>query len=226
MTPDPKISSFLKSYPEVPSHLVDKICTYYKILVEWNPKINLTRNDRGERFFIENVLDPILSAKVYEGYRKKEGLKPAKTLIDLGCGGGFVGIFWTLLQPELDCAILFDANRKKINFCKQVIRELGLKNIEAIQGRAEKFLIKGTVEEGFDVVVSRATWSFSDFVKIAKKYLAPFGEIVSFQGPSFQTDDPHFKILTYNIPFLEQPRRIVIGKEKDISNDSMRYKYE
>lgn len=209
MTLDPKISHFLKNYPEVPSPLVEKISVYYKILTEWNPKINLTRNDRGERFFIENVLDPILSAKVYEEYRKKEGLKPAKTLIDLGCGGGFVGIFWSLLQPELDRSVLLDANRKKINFCKQVIRELGLKNIEAVQGRAEK-----VSDISFDIVVSRATWNFSDFVKIAKRYLAPFGgETISFQGPSFQTDDPHFKMLTYNIPFLEQPRHIVIGKK-------------
>lgn len=223
MTLNPKISSFLKSYPEVSSHLVDKICTYYTILTEWNSKINLTRNDRGERFFIENVLDPILSVKVYEGYRKQEGLKPAKTLIDLGCGGGFVGIFWSLILSGLDHSVLLDSNRKKINFCKQVIRKLGLKNVEAIQGRAENIycsLIRppmGDVFHGFDVVVSRATWDFPEFANIAKKYLAPFGgEIVSFQGPSFQTDDPHFKILTYNIPFLEQPRRIVIGKKDDL----------
>jgi len=205
MTPDPKISSFLKNYPEVPSPLVDKICTYYKILTEWNSKINLTRNDRGDRFFIENVLDPILSAKAYQEYREKEGLGPAKTLIDLGCGGGFVGIFWTLLQPKLNRSVLLDSNRKKINFCKQVIRELRLKNVEVIQDRAENF------SQGFDIVVSRATWRFSEFFKIAEGYLTASGEMISFQGPSFQTDNPHLKILPYKIPFLEQSRYLAIG---------------
>lgn len=173
--------------------LLAQIDVIQKTLALWNKKINISKNDTGDRFLCENVLDPIVSCqnhlKFGENYLTKyQNEQKTLHLIDLGCGGGFVGIFWTIwlsnIYPTLSIkTTLFDAQRKRINFCAELVRQLKLGDkISCVQGRAEEppagFL------QAFDLVVSRATWDFATFVKMAMPFAKESGRLISFEGPS------------------------------------------
>lgn len=140
---------------------------YFVLAQKWGQHINFTRNLETPRFVNENILDPVLAFFAIQSLLPIDYGKQ-QTLVDLGTGGGFVGIIWHLLWQ--DChTYLIDGDRKKINFCKTIIQELGLKNIQAVQCRAENLAEYGIVN--FSHIVSRATWQWQEMKKICLPYL-------------------------------------------------------
>lgn len=196
---------------------------YYAVLINWNQGINLTKNEEQQQFIIENLLDPVLACKNYVNKMtdKDDALSRGAKIIDLGCGGGFVGLFW-YLYLTLGCLlaprrlVLVDSNRKKISFCKEVIRQLGLsESVGAVQMRAENLELNDSFPSGngtlcsqsellcnqFDIVLSRATWSFEGFVSHALPFAKSGGCLVSFEGPSGVSamKESGAKILEYKV---------------------------
>ncbi len=133
---------------------------YYDLTLRWSEKINITANVGEYSYIVENILDPVLA---YYALKSVEGMPWEGGVHDLGCGGGYVGLTWAMLDPTLKCTLV-DSDRKKINFCKQAIRDLGLQGrVQAYQSRVEEIKpIEG-------VVTSRATWGgegFFDHLKL------------------------------------------------------------
>lgn len=118
---------------------------------DWNSKINVISRKDIDELYVRHVLHSLGIAKV-------QGFRDGSTILDVGTGGGFPGIPLAILYPEVEF-LLIDAIAKKIKVVQQVCEALELKNVTAVQQRAEK--VKGE----FDFVVSRAVTSMPDFVK-------------------------------------------------------------
>jgi 16S rRNA (guanine527-N7)-methyltransferase len=80
--------------------------------------------------------------------------------IDVGTGPGLPGIPLAIMNPDKSF-VLLDSLGKRIRFIKQVLHELGIANVVAVQSRVEEF----DPEDGFDAVLSRAFASMSDMVE-------------------------------------------------------------
>ena len=183
----------INELPAPDSKLINYILTIQTTLQLWNSKINISKNDSGDRFLIENTLDPIKACQKYMDFDEaylKNGLEECKTLnlIDLGCGGGFVGIFWTIwilkhYPTMMIKTTLFDSLRKRISFCAELVRGLGLGGrIHCVHGRAEA--PPNDLVGSFDIVLSRATWAFDKFLDLAAPFSKIDGRLISFEGPS------------------------------------------
>ncbi|MEK6264550.1 MAG: 16S rRNA (guanine(527)-N(7))-methyltransferase RsmG, partial [Clostridium sp.] len=94
---------------------------YKDLIKEWNEKINLTAIKEDEDIVKKHFID---SMKVF----KFDGLKDAKSVIDIGTGGGFPGIPMKIMKPEINI-VLLDSLNKRIKFLNEVIKDLQLKNI-------------------------------------------------------------------------------------------------
>jgi 16S rRNA (guanine527-N7)-methyltransferase len=113
----------------VPPDLLQQLSSYLDLLVKWNARTNLTavrnpedmvRRHFGESLFAGRFLgDPL-----------------PDTLLDLGSGAGFPGIPIALLHPSI-AVTLAESQNKKATFLREVVRTLGLKNIQVWDGRAE-----------------------------------------------------------------------------------------
>ena len=114
-------------------------------------------------------------------------LGEAKTLIDLGTGAGLPGILIKIARPDIEVTLL-DATRKKISFCEEVIRGLGLKGIRAVWGRAEDQELVNSLGT-FDVAVSRATWKLSEFLEIARPYLSRGSRCMAMKGARWKDEE-------------------------------------
>ncbi len=182
-------------------------------LLTWNRKINLTAITNPRDIAIKHFVDSLAPAGcIPDGAR----------LLDIGSGAGFPGIPLKMLKPSI-AVLLIDAVRKKINFLKQVLRILGLENIEARQIRTEN-LLKGTGQAAsFDVIISRALSDLPPFVKSALPLLAKQGTIIAMKGKvdekeldAVRADAPEdqysLEVERYKLPSIRAPRSIVILK--------------
>lgn len=185
---------------------------YAQILQQWNKKINLTAITDPKEIAVKHFLDSVAPSAC---------IPQQGTLLDIGTGGGFPGVPLKILRPQ-QSMVLIDSVRKKINFVKQVLRELHLDNIEAIQSRAEDVMRHHRKTKQFDIIVSRALADVDVLIKLAAPLLKPEGRLVvykgshtvasntekngrQFSGARFDCSD-----VTYRLPFTRHQRTVLI----------------
>lgn len=120
-----------------------------ELYADWNSKINVISRKDMEQFYERHVLHSLGIAKVMS-------FKPGTRVMDVGTGGGFPGIPLAIMFPEAEF-LLVDSIGKKIKVVQEVAAALGLKNVTAIQKRAEE------VDQRFHFIVSRAVTEFPIF---------------------------------------------------------------
>ena len=124
---------------------------YYKLLVSWNEKMNLTAITDREEVYVKHFLDSLSFVKTNpstENFR----------LIDIGTGAGFPGIPLKILYSRAHITLM-DSLAKRVTFLNEVIEELSLNeegSIEAVHSRAEDLAKDKEYREQFDYAVSRA----------------------------------------------------------------------
>ena len=146
MTKEEFVKELEKINISLTENQLNQLDKYYKLLVIWNEKINLTRIIKEEDVYLKHFYDSLTLSKMID-------LNQKLTLCDIGTGAGFPGIVLKIVYPNISVTLV-DALQKRINFLNIVINELNLKNIVAIHSRAEEFV--KTNKNKFDVVTSRA----------------------------------------------------------------------
>lgn len=119
---------------------------FYNLLIIWNEKINLTTITKKEEVYLKHFFDSLTLIKGFDLTKKVK-------VLDVGTGAGFPGIVLKIVFPELEITLL-DALNKRVNYLKEVIKELDLKGIDTKCIRVEDYA-KVTREE-YDLVVGRA----------------------------------------------------------------------
>jgi 16S rRNA (guanine527-N7)-methyltransferase len=153
---------------------------YKELIKEWNEKVNLTAIKEDEEIVKKHFID---SMKVF----KFDKLKDAKSVIDIGTGGGFPGIPMKIMKPEINI-VLLDSLNKRIKFLNEVIKELNLEGIKAIHGRAEDFAQEVEYRGKFDVAVSRAVANLTVLSEFCIPYVKVGGYFVAMKGPAVEEE--------------------------------------
>ena len=141
---------------------------FYKLLIEWNTKMNLTRIIEEKDVYLKHFYDSLTIAKAID-------LTKEKTLCDVGTGAGFPGIVLKIMYPNLKITLI-DSLQKRVNYLNIIIKELELKDIEAIHSRGEDY--KGN----FDVVTSRAVANIEKLVNYTMHLLSKKGIFIAMKG--------------------------------------------
>lgn len=155
----------------VSSDQENQFIRYYEMLLEWNKKINLTAITDFDQVMMKHFTDSAAFSLAFSESDNISGESASGpvSLIDVGTGAGFPGIPIKILYPEIQ-VVLLDSLGKRVQFLKEVIRELGLKDIKAFHGRAEDFGRTSDFREHFDFAVSRAVANLS----VLSEYCIPF----------------------------------------------------
>ncbi|ASO28004.1 16S rRNA (guanine(527)-N(7))-methyltransferase RsmG [Vibrio anguillarum] len=180
---------------------------YVELLNKWNKAYNLTSVRDPMDMLVKHILDSIVVSPHLQGER----------FIDVGTGPGLPGIPLAIMNPDKTFYLL-DSLGKRIRFIKQVLHELGIKNVTTIQSRVEEF----QPEVKFDGVLSRAFASMLDMVEwchhlpketsgrfLALKGQRPDEEIATLPEWCSVTD-----VKALKVPELEGDRHLVILSRK------------
>ena len=144
------VSLILKYFPEITDEQKQQFEKLEQLYTEWNEKINVISRKDMDGLYEKHILHSLGIAKVMPF---ADGTK----VVDVGTGGGFPGIPLAILFPEVSFTLI-DSIGKKIKVVEAVSERLGLKNVTAVHGRAEK------LKEKFHFVVSRAVTQMSEFL--------------------------------------------------------------
>lgn len=144
----------LKYFPDLSEKQVEQFSKLEDLYKEWNEKINVISRKDTDSLYEKHVLHSLGISKVME-------FAPGTKVMDIGTGGGFPGIPLAILFPETQFTLI-DSIGKKITVVNAVAEGIGLENLTAIHGRAEK------VKDKFHFIVSRAVTQMPEFLRWLK----------------------------------------------------------
>lgn len=146
--------------PGVSRETIDRLGSYLSILVEWQARLNLVSRETLDDGWVRHIVD---SAQLSSFLGSDHSLKIA----DLGTGAGFPGMVLAILGCGR--VTLFESNRKKCTFLREVKRRLCV-DVEIFEGRIETYS-----GPSFDVVVSRALASLEKLISFSPYFLKQEG---------------------------------------------------
>jgi 16S rRNA (guanine527-N7)-methyltransferase len=153
---------------------IEQFETYYRELIAWNGKINLTSITDYEEVQTKHFLD---SLTVISAFSSKHRERPPST-IDIGTGAGFPGIPLKIILPDISIMLL-EATTKKTKFLEYLVTKLLLKDVDIVASRAEEIAHDTRYREKFDLVVSRAVASLPALVEFALPFCAIGGLFIA-----------------------------------------------
>jgi 16S rRNA (guanine527-N7)-methyltransferase len=170
---------------------------FYDEFQKWNAKMNLSSLDPGPDFVIKHFIDSLLALPLIP--------QSAKSLLDLGTGGGFPGIPLKIARDNLHVTLV-DSSRKKTSFLRQAVLMLGLSDTRVITGRAEELIRHGTGQGEYDVVISRATFKLSQILELGSHFLNRAGMIIALKGRDLQgeTEETEAVIFKHRLRLAEK----------------------
>lgn len=175
---------------------------YVQLLHKWNSAYNLTSVRDPAEMLIKHVMDSLVIAPHLQG----------EHFIDVGTGPGLPGVLLAIYYPNKQFTLL-DSLGKRIRFLNQVKIQLGLANINPIQGRVELH----QPEKLYDGVISRAFASASDMLQWCRHLPAATGSFYAMKGAAVQEEIaalPDFvkvsAVIPLQVPELDASRHLLI----------------
>jgi 16S rRNA (guanine527-N7)-methyltransferase len=159
---------------DVSDALADQLEVYYRLLVHWNSRINLTAlpldpttDQAVDRLFVE----PMAAARFLP--------MQSPVWFDVGSGGGSPAIPLRLLR-QAGQLMMVESKERKAAFLREAVRALGMNNTsvqaQRIEEVAENLKAQGTA----DLITVRAVRTDSNVLDTFRALLRPGGLILFF----------------------------------------------
>lgn len=155
----------------------EKLALLLTSVMKANKRINIIGPCSLEQAVERHLLDSLGLLRLLE---HAEGLTSWN---DIGSGGGFPGLVWAIMRPDLDL-LLIDSVGKKAALIRKHAIELGLKNVRVQSNRFEDLALP-TEPRG---MVSRATFAPGEWIERAKDYLSAGGAVIATMGGQANPD--------------------------------------
>jgi len=158
---------------------------YFKLLIKWNEKVNLTAITNKNEVYLKHFFDSITPSFYYD-------LNKVETICDIGAGAGFPSIPLKICFPHLQITIV-DSLKKRIHFLERLVDTLELDNVTLVHARAEDFGQRKEERGYYDLVTARAVARMS----VLSEYCLPLckidGSFIALKGASSEEEMNHAK---------------------------------
>jgi 16S rRNA (guanine527-N7)-methyltransferase len=167
---------------------VERLDTYFRLLVRWNTTINLTAlpvDEPTDETFDRLLIEPLAASRLVAD--------SPFTWFDLGSGGGSPAIPLKILRSRLGLTMV-EARERKAAFLREVVRVLGLEGVVVENARFETLApqLTGTA----DLVTVRAVRADAAMFAAAARLLKDGGRVLWFgTGPGRVPGTDGFRIV-------------------------------
>ena len=166
------ISELKKLNIEPNDLIIQKFEMYYNKLIEVNEYMNLTAITEKNEVYLKHFLDSLSILKAID----KNDLY---SILDVGSGAGFPSIPLAIVDSKANVVII-DALNKRINFLNELVKELGLNNVNAYHKRAEEYAKEK--RESFDFVTARAVARLNILAELCLPLVKIGGSFIAMKG--------------------------------------------
>ncbi|CAL8901014.1 16S rRNA (guanine(527)-N(7))-methyltransferase RsmG [Bacillus sp. FSL W8-0645] len=192
--------------------------TYFRMLVEWNEKMNLTSITEKEEVYLKHFYDSI-SASFFIDFHK------LTTICDIGAGAGFPSIPLKICFPHLHVTIV-DSLQKRITFLNELAKGLNLQDTTFYHDRAETFGQRKEKRESYDLVTARAVARLSVLSELCLPLVKKEGLFVALKASAadeeMQAGKKAVTVLggevvekhSFVLPLEESERNIIVIEKK------------
>ncbi|RIY31617.1 16S rRNA (guanine(527)-N(7))-methyltransferase RsmG [Psittacicella hinzii] len=190
--------------------MVEQLIAYLELMHKWNKAYNLTAIKDPEEMLIKHVVDSLAVAPYFAKYSK---------VLDVGTGAGLPGIplaiYFAKANPEMHFYLL-DSLGKRIQFLRQVVLTLKLKNVTIIHSTVEDYN-----EQQFDCITSRAFTALDRMTLVCQHLLADQGNYLLLKGAKaqeeLQTMPESFSLVSLDniiVPGIEDNERYLVTLQR------------
>lgn len=154
-------------------NLLELFEIYYKELVEYNNKVNLTAITDPKGVAITHFVDSLTLLKADIPQNAK--------MADIGAGAGFPSIPVKLFRDDIDVTLI-DSLNKRITFLEYISEILGI-DTNCVHKRAEEAGRDASFREAFDVVCARGVAKIYLLCEYCLPLLKKGGMLACMKGP-------------------------------------------
>ena len=181
---------------------------------KWNAKIDLTAETEALEVLRRHLFDSLLYQRGLISPRAERG-----SLVDVGSGGGFPGIPLKIVQPEL-ALVLVESQRKRAGFLRSVTAQLGWRDVEIHQARAEELAANPAFRNRFDQATFRAVGPLASCLEWGAGLIRPGGRMIIMKEPGAE---PQGRVsdaieLAEEIPvenYYGRPSKLMVFQKKE-----------
>jgi 16S rRNA (guanine527-N7)-methyltransferase len=161
--------------------LADQCERYFRELLAWNTKTNLTAITDEREVAVKHFLDSLACGKAL-------GQLASAKLLDIGSGAGFPGLPIKLLYPTVDVTLL-ESSQKKTAFLRHLIGTLEVAQAVVVPKRLEEFARQPEYRACFTHIITRAV-NMDRLLDVCIPLLKPNGAIILCRTKPLEKEFP------------------------------------
>ena len=174
---------------------IERLCEYYDLLCNWNPRLHLVAPCPPREFAIRHVLESLMLLP---------HLPPAAKVADIGSGAGLPIIPCLIARPDIT-ATLIESSKKKAVFLREALIRAGVSKSATVI--AERFEEIRTQE--VDIITCRALDRFESKLPNLLKWSPPGSRLLFFGGEGLRKQIIHLTLRFREIQIPNSERRFL-----------------
>jgi 16S rRNA (guanine527-N7)-methyltransferase len=178
--PSSEINDVIGRLPDlVPRVDLDSLKIFLEELLSWNPRLGLISKQDSC-----HVAARLLrrSAALWDFVAEKAGLEQGTArVVDIGSGGGFPGVVWKLLAPNLRI-VLLERKARRAFFLERLAFRLKIEGIDVINGDLREISLREGQRDAYTVATMMAVSPPGQLAEAVERILEPRGVFCSIRG--------------------------------------------
>lgn len=177
-----RVTKILEQLPGIPERFkTSQISLFISELLKWNQRLGLVSKRNTGQVVVDLIRRSMALWDFVEERAPLVALREGARVVDIGSGGGFPGVIWQLMQPEISVTVV-ERKTKKALFLQRLAVILNVAGFAVEEKDVELLAAEAASKETFDIAVMMAVAPPGDLATAVEALLKPGGVFATLRG--------------------------------------------